>query len=57
MAAKARCATDELHIDRRRAVEKSTTDVPSIKGGTSFSAANVKWLCTRHNLAWRARIV
>jgi hypothetical protein len=40
-------ATDQLHFDH---------DFPFSKGGTSFSAKNVRILCARHNLAKGARI-
>ena len=48
---KGRCvlcgSADNLHFDH---------DFPYSKGGTSFSAANIRLLCMRHNLAKGAKI-
>jgi 5-methylcytosine-specific restriction endonuclease McrA len=41
-------ATDNLHFDH---------DVPFSKGGSSITAANVKLLCARHNLAKSDKII
>ncbi len=40
-------ATDNLHFDH---------DFPFSKGGTSFSTANIRLLCMRHNLSKGAKI-